>query len=268
MKTGVSTASLFLRKYNEETLPLFNDLGIKTAEVFLTTFCEYGEEFAQKLVSVKGAVDVHSVHILNTEFEPQLFNAHPRVRADAYAWLDKVLRGARLFGAKFYTFHGTARVKRSTHSGKNDNFVLLGNGIKAIADFCQERGVTLSLENVEWSTYNRPGVFNALKDYAPTLRGVLDIKQARISGYPYEEYLYEMGNRLATVHLSDIDANGKMCLPGKGTFDFSTLIKRLIDVGFDGPLLIEAYAGDYGKEEELKASCDYLDEILYKYGVL
>ena len=266
MKTGVSTASLFLRKYNEETLPLFNDLGIKNAEVFLTTFSEYGEEYAKKLVSIKGSVDVHSVHILNTEFEPQLFNAQPRVRADAYAWLENVLAGAKMFGAKYYTFHGTARVKRASHSGKNDNFAVIGQGIQDITSTCEKYGITLSLENVEWSTYNRPGVFSILKAYAPSLRGVLDIKQARISGYPYEEYLREMGESLVTVHLSDVDTNGKMCLPGKGSFDFDTLIKQLISVGFDGALLIEAYANDYEKESELKAACDYLDELLYKYG--
>jgi sugar phosphate isomerase/epimerase len=56
-----------------------------------------------------------------------------------------------------------------------------------------------------------------------------------------------------------------MCLPGKGTFDFETLIKRLKDVGFDGALLIEVYTKDYDKEQELRDSCDYLEELLYKY---
>ena len=52
MRTGVSTASLFLRKYNEEALPLLHALGVNTAEVFLTTFSEYGREFAEKLNAV------------------------------------------------------------------------------------------------------------------------------------------------------------------------------------------------------------------------
>ena len=265
MRTGISTASLFLRKYNEEALPLFNALGVTTAEVFLTTFCEYGEAFARELAAVKGGVDIHSVHILNTEFEPQLFNAHPRVRADAYAWLEKVLCGAEILGAKHYTFHGTARVKRASHSGKNDRFPVIIQGIRDILSACEKHGVTLCLENVEWSTYNRPGVFSTIAQEAPSLRGVLDIKQARISGYPYLDYLNEMGERLATVHVSDIDADGKMCLPGKGVFDFDALIKQLQNVGFDGPLLIEAYADDYKEIEELKAACDYLDELIYKY---
>ena len=58
----------------------------------------------------------------------------------------------------------------------------------------------------------------------------------------------------------------KMCLAGKGVFDFDTLIKRLQDVGFNGALLIEAYAGDYERQEELKTACDYLQELLYKHN--
>ncbi len=264
MKTGVSTASLFLRKYNEEALPLFNDLGITTAEVFLTTYSEYEREFAQKLAEVKGNVSVNSVHILNTQFEPQLFNAHPRARSDAYALLDKTLTAANVLGAPYYTFHGTARVKRATRSGKNDDFDKMIGDFSEIAARCKQRGVTLCLENVEWSTYNRTGVFSRLSSAVPALCGVLDIKQARISEIPYENYLLEMGEKLAYVHISDLDERGRIRLPGQGTFDFETLIKRLKDVGFDGALLIEVYTGDYGDEKELKTAVDYVDELLYK----
>ena len=266
MRTGVSTASLFLRKYNEEALPLLNNLGVKTAEVFLTTFSEYEREFAQKLAAVKGDIHVNSVHILNTQFEPQLFNDHPRAKADAFFWLHKVMQCADILGAPYYTFHGTARVKRASRSGKNDNFPKMIKGFSEISDVCNQYGVTLCLENVEWSTYNRVGVFSRLAAEVPTLKGVLDIKQARISGVPYQQYLTEMGSKLAYAHLSDVDEQGKICLPGKGTFDFPTLIKRLKDVGFDGALLVEVYTGDYQQEAELKTACEYLDELLYKYN--
>lgn len=264
MQTGVSTASLFLRKNNEEALPLLNALGVKTAEVFLTTYSEYGEAFARELKAVRGNISVNSVHILNTQFEPQLFNAHPRARADAFAWLDKVMDSANILGAPYYTFHGTARMKRAARSGKNDDFSRMIDGFWEICKACEKRGVTLALENVEWSTYNRPGVFARLASEVLPLKGVLDIKQARISEYPYQVYLEEMGERLAYVHVSDVDERGRIRLPGKGVFDFDTLIKRLKDAGFDGALLIEVYTNDYGEERELKTACEYLDELLYK----
>ena len=268
MRTGISTASLFMRKYNEEALPLLNELGVTVAEVFLTSFSEYGREFASLLKEKKGNLFINSVHDLNTEFEPQLFNAHPRVKADAYGWLDKVLDSANELGAPYYTFHGTARVKRHTRSGKLDDFERMSAGFAELTAHCQDRGVTLCLENVEWSTYNRPGVFSKIAANVPNLRGVLDIKQARISEYPYEAYLTEMGERLAYVHISDFDERGKIRLTGQGQFDFETMVKRLKDVGFDGALLIEVYKDDYQEIEELKLACDKMNELLYKLNCL
>ena len=266
MKTGVSTASLFLRKYNEDALPLLDSLGVKNAEVFLTSFSEYGKDFAQTLAKAKGSLQINSVHILNTQFEPQLFSAHPRAKADAFCLLEQTLDSANVLGAPYYTFHGTARIKRASRSGDKDDFSSLVRSFEEILARCQARGVTLALENVEWATYNRVGVFERLSSELPTLKGVLDIKQARISGFPYEKYLEEMGEKLAYAHLSDVDETGKICLPGKGVFDFETLVKRLKDTGFGGALLIEVYNRDYGEEKELKTACEYLDEILYKYG--
>lgn len=243
-------------------------LDVKTVEVFLTSFSEYGYPFAELLKARKGSLTVNSVHDLNTQFEPQLFNGHPRVKADAYAWLEKVLDSANALNAPYYTFHGVARIKRSARQAGGDNFPKMIEGFFELLRFCQIHGTRLCLENVEWAYYNRPSVFAKLSNELPDLLGVLDIKQARISEYPYEEYLEEMGDRLAYAHVSDINENGKLCLPGQGTFDFDTFIKRLKDVGFDGALLIEVYNGDYGEFSELKTSCEYLNELLYKYGCL
>ncbi len=249
-------------------MPYLETLGVKTVEVFLTSFCEYGYPFAELLKARKGNLQINSVHSLNTHYEPQLFNAHPRVREDAYACLEKVLDSANALNAPYYTFHGTARIKRSARKEGADNFCKMIEDFRPLLEFCQRHGTRLCLENVEWATYNRPGVFGVLKRELPELLGVLDIKQARISEYPYERYLEEMGDRLVYAHVSDHDEKGKMCLPGKGAFDFDTLIKRLKDVGFDGAILIEVYNRDFDELSELKASVDYLNEILYKNGCL
>lgn len=266
MRTGVSTASLFQRKNNEEALPFLDSLGIGTAEVFFTSFSEYGREFGRTAAKGKGKVDVHSVHVLNTQFEPQLFSAHPRVNADAFGWLDRALAGGAELGAKYYTFHGLARIKRAARSGEGDDLPALARGLARIGEFCAARGFSLCLENVEWALYNRPGVFAAMKEGCPGLAGVLDVKQARISRYPYPMYLNEMAGRIAHVHVSDVDERGNICLPGRGIFDFSELLKRLADTGFDGPLLVEVYKDDYSDPRQLKEACDYLDELLYKFG--
>ena len=262
MKAGISTASLFLRLNNEDTLPLYGEWGVKTAEVFLTSFSEYSPAFARKLAAGKGEVQVHSVHVINTQFEPQLYAEHPRIKADSYAWLEKAMKSAKILGAKYYTFHGIARFKRTYR----EDFPRIAAATQEIADFCAKYGVKLAYENVEWAFYNRPGVFRELKKGCPALCGVLDIKQARVSGYDYREYLDEMAGSLSHVHVSDIDEKGNMCLPGEGVFDFDELLSRLKDAGFSGPLLIENYSGDFKDFSQLRRAWEYLCEKAEKYS--
>lgn len=262
MIAGISTASLFMRKNNEDALPLFAEWGVRAAEVFYTTYSEYEPQFSEELLKRKGDVGIHSVHVLNTQFEPQLYNGHPRVLRDAYGWLEKTMISARTLGATHYTFHGIARLKRTFR----EDFARVGEMTEEIFRFCRTFGVTLCYENVEWAFYNRPGVFRELKARCPALKGVLDVKQARITGYSYADYLDEMSGSLAHVHVSDVDGDGNMRLPGKGTFDFETLFKRLRDAGFDGPVLIENYRQDYGNLTELKESYEYLSELAEKYS--
>lgn len=261
--TGISTATCFRRLYNEDVLPLFGEWGVTCAEVFLTSFSEYAPSFARTLADRKGNVNVHSVHVLNTQFEPQLYSDHPRVRADAYAWLKKVMKSAQVLGAKYYTFHGIARLKRTFR----EDLPRAAGKTAEIAAACSRFGVTLSYENVEWALCNRPDVFPALKRECPSLGAVLDIKQARISGYDYAEYLDGMAGSLTHVHVSDIGEDGKMCLPGRGTFDFDLLFSRLREAGFHGPVLIENYSGDYGELGELKRAHEFLAEKAEKYGI-
>ena len=101
MYSGVSTASLFLREMNEDALTVLNGLGVRATEIFLTTLSEYTQEFAHLLASRKGDLQVNSVHVLNTQFEPQLFGGHPRAKKDAFDILDTAMSGAEVFGAKY-----------------------------------------------------------------------------------------------------------------------------------------------------------------------
>lgn len=263
MFSGVSTACLFLREMNEDALALFNKLGIGSTEIFLTTFSEYEEDFARLLLSRRGGLKVNSVHLLNTQFEPQLFGAHPRAKEDAFAILRRAMASARIFGAERYTFHGITRLKKNSvppDCGK------LGQNFCEIAAACAEHGVKLCLENVHWALYNEPGLFARLKARCPALSGVLDVKQARLSGYPYQMYIKDMEGSISHVHLSDVDEAGRICLPGRGAFDFEECLRRLKDAGFDGAAIVEVYPKDYGDYSELKRACDFLDEIIYKIG--
>lgn len=261
MAIGVSTASLFLRQYNEDALSMLNEIDARVCEIFLECFSEYQPEYGELLLSRKGNLEVHSIHVVTMNYETELFSQNPRAFADAKKLFEGVLTIAKTLGAKNYTMHGRARVKRG---GNYDDYELAGKRLELLAETAENYGVDVCLENVAWAFCNYPDFYRQVKRFSKRLRATLDIKQARLTGWGYEEYLDAFGKDIKTVHLSDVDQNGKIKLPGKGSFDFETLFKRLRDVGFDGNMLIEVYKDDFNGVEEIKQSLDYLREIEYK----
>ena len=261
MLTGISTASLFGRFHTEDGLEFLSKNGVQTAEVFLESYSEYTKKFGKKLNKVKGQTSIHSIHTLTTQFEPQLYSLNDRAMADSFCLLEDTLKCAKEMGAKYYTFHGVARLKRTPIT---INFERVAKYTQKIIDLCGKYGVSLAYENVHWAYYNYVGFFNELRSRTYGLKGTLDIKQARQSNVDYRDLITEMGKDIVTVHLSDINEQGKMCLPGKGTTDFNELFSRLKDVGFVGALLLEVYQNDFTDVKELFNSLDYINDIADK----
>ena len=264
MQIGISTASFFTKKNTEDAIEFMNENDISVAEVFLSTYSEYTSEFAELLLKKKGKVKVHSIHTLTTQFEPQLYSGNPRAREDAFGILENVLSTGHKIGAKYYTFHGVARNKKSPIRLDTD-YDFAVECTQNIIKTCHIHGVELSYENVHWCYYNHPGLFSELKKECPELKGVLDIKQAWQSGYSYLDYIEDMGKDIVTVHISDRDENGKMCLPLKGSFDFDELFKTLKYNGFDGAVMLEVYPENYNNFNDLFASYYKIKSIASKY---
>ncbi|HOO22872.1 MAG TPA: sugar phosphate isomerase/epimerase [Clostridia bacterium] len=263
MEIGISTASFFSKERTEEAITRINQLKIPVCEVFLSTFYEYNEDFVSELLDRKGDLKIYSVHTLNQQFEPELFNPMPRTRKDCEDIFRKVVRGAARLGAKYYTFHGPAKFKRVKYVLDYEN---IGKRVEELCDIVtsESHGTTeLTYENVHWTYYNEP---DYIADIAPFTRvkTCLDIKQAKQSQYSVYEYLEKMGNRLANVHLCDYNDEGKLALPGKGTFDFTRLFYTLLKNGYTGDAMIEVYPENYTAYDELAACYDYLNECLFK----
>ena len=106
MLVGISTATYFTKLVTENSFSVICRNGGKIAEVFLTTYSEFEEDFGHLLNEVKGDTEIYSIHSLSTAFEPQLFNKAERTRKDAEKFFRKVLRVGQIIGAKCYTFHG------------------------------------------------------------------------------------------------------------------------------------------------------------------
>lgn len=257
MKIGISTACFYPNRETEAAVRTIKSLGADCAEVYLRTFYEYRPEFAKAVAPDICGLDVCSVRVNPLNFEPQFFNVSRRIRGDGFYWLDQIMRSAQLFGAGNYTFRGVA-----CGADLYGDFDGLSAYIRGVTEFCARYGLNVCLENAHNGLYNRPSVFGELKARCPELSGAFDLKQARASGYPYQMYLKDMAGAISQVYLSDVDADGKICLPGEGLTGFSELFKQLKDIGFDGAVLIDACGVDDGSR--LKRSLEILKEIAYK----
>lgn len=261
MQVGISTATLFGRFVTEDALEFLAKNKIDCAEVFLESFCAYNQEYGKIIAQKKGQTAVHSVHVLTTQYEPQLYSLNERAKADSFKILDMAMSSAEQFGTRYYTFHGGARFKKTPFK---INYERVASITQDIIDMAKKRNIALAYENVHWGYYNYVGFFDEIRKRTKGLKATLDIKQARQSEIPYSKFIDEMNKDIVTVHVSDIGENGKMCLPGVGTTDFNDLFKRLKDVEFNGAVLIEAYQNDFENYEQLFASYEYLKELVYK----
>lgn len=254
MKIGISTATFFLKLLTEDSFSVIQRCGGETCEVFLTTFSEYEPSFVDLINKRRGELDIYSVHALNTQFEPQLFNGAERTRRDAESMYIKVLEAGRALGAKVYTFHGISRLKKNAYVDP----VAAGERLEELANIALKYQIRLCLENVHWAMFDSPKFFTEAKKYCPSLGTVLDIKQARQSGYDWREYLDVMGDSLKNVHVSDVKDDGSIAMVGKGVFPFEELIERLERIDYKGPLIIEQYAKNYAGFDEVADSVEYL----------
>lgn len=256
MELGISTASFFSKEVTENSLDIIKKLGINLCEVFLTTFCEYKKEFVEELVKRKNGIDVYSIHTLNVQFEPELFNLAKRTREDSEVFFKQAAVAAKLLKAKYYTFHGITRLKKTPYSldferiGKRVDE--LDEMLSAIGDGCR-----IAYENVHWTCFSAPEFIIQLKKHS-NVKTCLDIKQAMQSKISVYDYIDAMGDRLANVHVCDYDESGKLFVPGKGSFNFEKLFRKLYEIGYNGPVIMELYAGNYNNYDEIREGYEYL----------
>ncbi len=231
-------------------------LGAQSCELYLRTFYEYRPDYAKKFSPRTEGLNMYCVRVMSYNFEPQLFSETLRQRGDGFYWLEQLMRSAQIFGAEKYALRGLGR--SVIESGGQDFYERLNE----VAEFCSRYGVGLCVENSYGGLCGNPEIFAELKNRCAALSGVLDLKQAKLSGYPYAMYIAAMQGSISHVRLFDIDENGKFCLPGFGISDFNQIFLRLKGAGFDGNAFISARAS--GGAAELKKSLDFLGEILYK----
>lgn len=259
MKVGISTACFFGVHDVEDALELLNNSGIPLCEVFLNCESEYDPEFIKILTQVKGKIQVHSVHPHGTSFEPELFSFHHRIKKDAEKTFRRVCNAAYMLGAKYITFHGPFhKVGRALEIVYEE----FAERMNELCEIAASYGLHIAMENVNWAFGNKPEFFTKLLPLCPDLKTTLDVKQALLSEIDQPlRFLEAMGNRVATIHLCDIDKYRDGVMPFKGKYNFEKFIKELNRREINAPCILEVYSNCYTSNDELFAVYGKLNDI-------
>ena len=259
MRLGISTAAFYGRWETEEAASYIAALPLDCAEVFLQTFSEYEVSFAREVRARFGEMPCTSVHPLGTDFENGLFSRSPRKRRDTLDVIRRVLDAGAALGAGMYVYHGRFAPR---HEVLPWDVQANAGALALMCGEAQRRGMAIAWENVQWCQLTDEARIMEAREVIPQARFTLDIKQAMRAGCDPLALARAMGDRLVNVHVCDWDAEGKLCLPGEGAFDFDALFALLGELGYDGTVILEPYEGLVRSEEALLRSIAFLRERL------
>lgn len=261
MQLGLSTAAFYGRWETEEAAAQIKRLGMDCAEVFFQTMSEYEPGFANLVKKQLDGVPCVSIHPAGIQFENQMFGRSSRQRQDAFELFCRSLDAAQLLGAQYYVYHGRSTALLSPLPfNLQANVDVLGRMMEEAA----QRGVAIAWENVSWCQLTTCERIKQVKAALPDVRFTLDIKQAMRAGEDPIEMARVMGDALVHVHVCDYHESGKLCLPGKGCFDFEKLITELRDMEYGGAVILEPYLALIDSDEALEQSIAYMRKIVEK----
>jgi sugar phosphate isomerase/epimerase len=145
--------------------------------------------------------------------------------------------------------------------------------VREEADFSHGIGIKLALESFCYP----PFIFSGLDDFIRFLSNfplsrlgvLLEVGHLFQAGFNLDEAIQTFNRRLLDVHIHDAthekDFRKATHLPlGKGTIDFSNLIRMLSEVGYDGWLTLEIR----GTEREIIESREKLEDLVKQHQPL
>lgn len=160
--------------------------------------------------------------------------------------LHKIRRSASLaqeFGASHIVFGGGAR--RAT-GVRDDDVVALAHGLDRAAEIVDDVGLTSSYHPHLGTIVESPNELARLM-LLTSVRFCPDTGHLAAGGGDPAEEIRKYGDRLAHVHLKDVDSTtGDFVALGEGDLDFARIIGALREQDYDGWLMVELdeYAGN------------------------
>lgn len=254
MIIGLSTAGYYGRMETEEAAAQVAAMGAACCEVFLEAQSEYSAAFGRLVRDRLADVPCVSVHPKGTQFENDVFGRSRRQVADALALFTGVCDAGQALGARYYVMHGPGLA----YVAPPEKIYAVKERLAAMREIAGERGLTVLWENVSWCNVRTVRDVAAVRDLAPEMGFVLDVKQARRAGQDVGAMARAMGSALRHVHVLDDAADGRICLPGDGRVDWPGFFALLREIGFDGAVMLEPYSELTAKDDDVRRALDVL----------
>ena len=257
LQFGIST-SCYYPLLTEEAVRRLVEAEVDCAEIFINSDSELsGSCFAEmRRILAAGRTKVLSLHPFTSGLEPLLFfSEYERRFLDGVEYYKRFFHAAAELGARYLVIHGDKSEDPATEGRYLDRYYRLNQAAKSF-------GVMLAQENVSRCRGRSPEFLAHMKAaLGDDAVFVLDFKQARRAGVDYRQLLRLLGTSIVHLHISDW-AGAEDCLPvGKGSMDFSALLKDLESADYSGGVILELYRRNYGGYDELLASYDYMKRL-------
>ena len=170
--------------------------------------------------------------------------------------------GAEL-GADVYAFTGPQRPLNRKPS--QDEFKRFADHVQILIEYALLCGQVLAFHAHPASLVETEQEQDILFSCVPQLQICLDVSISALMGEDPIFQLKKYSDRLAYVHLKDVDY-GKFCIMGRGRglIDFAQVKNSLIDIGYDGWVVGELGSGaDTGAVESCNENMKYLKSLEY-----
>ncbi|MCD4523287.1 sugar phosphate isomerase/epimerase [Nocardioides sp. cx-173] len=255
-RIGLSTASV----YPESSAHAFAyaaELGYDAVEVMVGIDALSQQTSAVTQLAEHHGLPVSAVHAPCLLFTQRVWGTEP------WGKLQRSADMAREVGAEVVVVHPPFRWQREYAR----DFV---NGIAALEN---STGVAFAVENMyPWRASSRrgmemyaPGWDPSEEPYANT---TIDLSHAAIAASDPIEMARRLGERLRHIHLTDGSGSAKdeHLVPGRGAMGARTFLHHLVEVGFDGEVVVEINtrrcSSRAEREADLRESLEFAREHL------
>lgn len=241
---------LFTERWSDRSagwLSAARELGLDALEIAVGQDVEFDPERLGEQAREDGLELVLSP---GGEWPPRcdLSSADEREHRRALEWHSGNIELARRCGAVAYTGAVYGRPGRvRPHRPTEREYARTADGLRRLADFAAERGVTVAIEPMSrFRTHlvNRPEQAMELVDRAghPNLSVLLDTYHMVPEVRDYRRAVRAAGGRLWGVHACENDRG----VPGGGLVPWDAVAAALRDVDFDGYVILETYNTSLG----------------------